>query len=52
MTDANEILETCMSLLDLDVPGPAVAPILRWVADQLEQPAEREITAALEEVTQ
>ena len=40
MKNAQEVIEACMALIDLDVPHRVVAPILRWVADQMEQPAE------------
>ena len=44
MKNAQEIMEACMALVDLDVPGHAIAPILRWLADQMEQPAQTEGT--------
>lgn len=36
MADPQEIMEICSALLDLEVPGSVVAPILRWLADQLD----------------
>lgn len=41
MSNTQEIMEACMALLDLGVPGHAVAPIFRWLADQMEQPAQK-----------
>ena len=35
--EAVEILEVCVGLLDLAVPGGAVAPILDFVAEKLTQ---------------
>ncbi len=44
MKNAQEIMEACMALVDLDVPGHAIAPILRWLADQMEQPTQVGVT--------
>ncbi len=40
MKNAQEIMEVCVALVDLDVPGHAIVPILRWLADLMEQPTQ------------